>query len=34
MNEIEKKGLGYKKILFRLKDWVFRDKDIGDVLYQ
>ena len=21
MNEIEKKGLGYKKILFRLKDW-------------
>ena len=30
---LENKKIGKKQINFRLKDWGFLDKDIGDVLY-
>ena len=34
IKEIEKRKLGKKKTLFRLKDWVYQDNVIGVALYQ
>ena len=34
IKKIEKNKIGNKKILFRLKDWEFLDKDTGVALFQ
>ena len=34
IKEVEKKGFGKRKTLFRLKDWEYLDKDTGAAQYQ
>ena len=33
VEEIEKLKIGRKCVKFKLKDWVYRDKDTGDALF-